>query len=262
MKKTVIAILLFNASQFACAKIATLFVDAEEPTSIVLWGLLISQIILIPLFWLIKYYHPKDLVKSVPGSLSLKSIILVITGTLAFNMLTTLSGVENELSDMFNGLASLKGSFFAIAILGPVLEEIVFRRVIVDELWTRWGKPWLAILFSAFLFGLVHFNPAQSMFAFMIGILFGWVYVRTGSMMPGLVAHMINNTLGFMSMRMASMNPEMVEQAAGSNPNVLPAIIILGAIALIMLWRIGPIPSDIRLSRIKPANEPEQNEEV
>ena len=86
----------------------------------------------------------------------------------------------------------------AVGVIGPFAEELLFRGAVLPSLlkWDRIsGKPWLAIVISAALFSLAHMNPAQMPFAFLLGLLFGWLYYRTGSLLPGLVIHVINNSL-------------------------------------------------------------------
>jgi membrane protease YdiL (CAAX protease family) len=88
-----------------------------------------------------------------------------------------------------------------------VAEEIVFRgailRVLLDEQERRNGSlttkgMWLAIAISALIFGVVHLNPAQIPHAFLIGLLLGWVYARTRSIIPGTVIHIVNNTATYL----------------------------------------------------------------
>ena len=86
----------------------------------------------------------------------------------------------------------------AVGVIGPFAEELLFRGAVLPSLlkWDRIsGKPWLAIVISAALFSLAHMNPAQMPFAFLLGLLLGWLYYRTGSLLPGLVIHVINNSL-------------------------------------------------------------------
>jgi membrane protease YdiL (CAAX protease family) len=47
------------------------------------------------------------------------------------------------------------------------------------------------------LFALIHFNPAQMPHAFIIGLLLGWMYYRTGSILPGVVFHWVNNSVAY-----------------------------------------------------------------
>ena len=62
--------------------------------------------------------------------------------------------------------------------------------------------PWLAIAFSALLFGVVHMNWAQGFHGFIMGLLLGWLYYRTGSMMPGIIVHWVNNTVAYLMFKL------------------------------------------------------------
>ena len=53
----------------------------------------------------------------------------------------------------------------------------------------------MAIVAVALLFGLVHGNVAQFIHAFLLGLLLGWLYWRSGSIVPGIVLHWTNNTI-------------------------------------------------------------------
>ena len=87
-----------------------------------------------------------------------------------------------------------------IAIVVPILEEVLFRGAIEGHLLRKGWSPKWAILVSALIFGIIHGNPAQIPFAFLIGLLFGWLYYRTGSLVPGIVGHIINNSFGAWTM--------------------------------------------------------------
>ncbi len=89
--------------------------------------------------------------------------------------------------------------YFAIGILAPFAEEVVFRGAILRKLLNMMptNKHWIAIAISALLFGIVHFNLAQGTHAFLIGLLLGWMYYRTRSIIPGFVFHWINNTISY-----------------------------------------------------------------
>ena len=61
-------------------------------------------------------------------------------------------------------------------------------------------KPLNAILIASAIFGIVHMNPIQIPFAFAIGLIFGWLYYRTGSVVPGIIGHFINNSIACLQM--------------------------------------------------------------
>ena len=85
-------------------------------------------------------------------------------------------------------------TFISICILTPISEELLFRGYILDSINRIHGK-WPAILLSSLLFGLVHFDPYIIGMATIGGVIYGWIRIRTGSLIPGIVAHAMWNTM-------------------------------------------------------------------
>ena len=80
---------------------------------------------------------------------------------------------------------------------------MIFRGAILRTLLSVMkGKTWLPIVISAFLFALIHMNPAQMPYAFVVGIFLGWIYSRTGSIVPGVLCHWVNNTVAYLMIRL------------------------------------------------------------
>lgn len=100
---------------------------------------------------------------------------------------------------LFEGIIKEPWGYLAIGILAPVAEEVVFRGAILRTLLISFGKQkhWIAIVLSALIFGLIHFNIAQGVHAFLMGLLLGWMYYRTYSIIPGIALHWVNNTIAF-----------------------------------------------------------------
>ncbi len=97
----------------------------------------------------------------------------------------------------------------AIALIAPLSEELLFRGAIEGHLLKQGRSPLFAIVVSALFFALVHGNPAQIVFAFAFGLLLGWLYYRTGSLIPSMFCHFINNGLAVILMWA---NPESVNE--------------------------------------------------
>ena len=91
----------------------------------------------------------------------------------------------------FSGIAGALNA----CIFGPIMEEICFRGLVLDGLLKTRCRPWLAILISALLFALLHGLGANFVTALLFGILVGWLYWRTGSIIPGIIIHITNNSL-------------------------------------------------------------------
>lgn len=103
------------------------------------------------------------------------------------------NNAEKELELIMNN----RFGYFIIGLLAPLVEELVFRGAILRAL-LRWkSNPWIGIIISAVMFSAIHMNPAQMPHAFLIGILIGWMYYRTDSIVPGVVYHWVNNTIAY-----------------------------------------------------------------
>lgn len=115
--------------------------------------------------------------------------------------------------------------YLFIGILAPVAEEVVFRGAVLRSLLTvmegRWR--WGAIAVSAVIFGAVHGNESQFLHAVLTGVLLGWMYERTRSIVPGLVCHWVNNSLAFLATNLAPGIDDMklVDLAGGSQLRVV-----------------------------------------
>ena len=84
--------------------------------------------------------------------------------------------------------------FLSVAIVTPIAEELFFRGYVLDAINRKHGD-WTAIIWSAMLFGLVHIDPFTMGQAFMGGIIYGWIRMRTGSLLPSIACHMMWNML-------------------------------------------------------------------
>jgi hypothetical protein len=103
--------------------------------------------------------------------------------------------------DLAGGQKSLWGSILAISVAAPLWEEALFRGVILRGFLQRYGVR-TAIVVSAMLFAVYHLNPWQFAGAATAGLLLAWCYVRTGSLVPCVLGHAVNNSIGFVMMAM------------------------------------------------------------
>ena len=105
--------------------------------------------------------------------------------------------LPNVVEGEFDMIMKDRWGYFVVGLLAPLAEEMVFRGAILRSL-LRWKQnPWVGIVISALLFAVVHMNPAQMPHAFLIGLLLGWMYWRTDSIVPGVVYHWVNNTVAY-----------------------------------------------------------------
>ena len=114
-------------------------------------------------------------------------------GTILNQIISTILGKEidntvGELIENSNPLILL----LVVGIIGPILEELVFRKFIIDRI--RPYGEFLAVLFSALTFGMFHGNFYQLFYAFAIGFVLAFIYVRTKNIIYPVILHIAFNT--------------------------------------------------------------------
>lgn len=132
------------------------------------------------------------------------------------------SGVSSI--EVVGGFGGLVLSSFCFAIVPALIEELVYRGVIYNGLKSSF-KPWTAILLSALIFMLMHFNIYQTFYQFILGVVLGGICYYTGSILYSMVFHMLNN---FLAVLFAYVAPSLFTVSNMSAPIVL--LIVGGAL--------------------------------
>jgi len=101
-------------------------------------------------------------------------------------------------SRLFDSDLGVWGGILRIVIIAPIVEELIFRGVIMSG-FSRNYHPVFAIFFSALLFALFHLNPWQFAAAFALGLILGWIRIRTGSVLACIAGHALHNGLVFLT---------------------------------------------------------------
>lgn len=118
-----------------------------------------------------------------------------VIGTFTTAIFGTLKGdlVDNPIQDILTGLSPLT-AFFLMVICASLVEEYVFRKLIIDRT-VQYGQA-TAILLSGLMFALFHGNFNQFVYAFTLGVFWGFIYVKTGRLIYTVALHMTVNFLG------------------------------------------------------------------
>lgn len=232
MKKALLYALAFLAVQFLAQFLVVAvyaLVYHEAPTTLPpLWNIgmmVFYSVATIMLFLKMGWATAsRSYVRSRPWGVLCWSVVAAlgaIVPSLALQgLLPEWTGWARELAEQTNeqleGLMSIPGGYMVVALLPPVVEELVFRGAVLRSLlgW-RPQRPWLMIALSALIFALLHLNPAQLPHAFLIGLLLGWMYWRTGSIVPGVAYHWANNTAAYVLYH-AYHNPQSLQDIIGS----------------------------------------------
>jgi membrane protease YdiL (CAAX protease family) len=106
-------------------------------------------------------------------------------------------GLTDALDEV--GQGNLVLALVGLVVLPPLVEETVFRGVLLERFAVKWSLA-TGIVVSAIAFGLLHVDPIG---AGMFGVVTALLYLRTGSLWPGILVHAVNNLVALTSMRLA-----------------------------------------------------------
>ena len=139
------------------------------------------------------------------GLMILVTVVMTFASMFAFDLpnywnmqLTNKSSILSEFYEMFTELMKqmtggpLWSSFLVVAIFAPIFEEWLCRGMVLRGLLTKMKPVW-AIVVSALFFAVIHANPWQALNAFLIGLVMGYVYYKTGSLILTMIIHFVNN---------------------------------------------------------------------
>ncbi|MHB8900317.1 MAG: ABC transporter permease subunit/CPBP intramembrane protease [Thermoguttaceae bacterium] len=142
---------------------------------------------------------------TLPAALLLALLLHPAIGALR-TVVTRLYPIRQDLLGQLEGLQAMFTSpplwqALAVVALAPAIcEELAFRGFILSG-FRHLGRKWRAIFFSAAFFGLAHGLLQQSMVAFVLGTVLGYLVVQTGSIWPGMIFHVVNNSIGVLIAR-------------------------------------------------------------
>ncbi|MBQ7035110.1 MAG: CPBP family intramembrane metalloprotease [Clostridia bacterium] len=159
----------------------------------------------VPLFWGLVASMPKKAPKKqklgFENGLAFLAVayLFMMLGNYIANFLMALiqnlrgAEITNAVSAWITGMHPLI-LFAIVVVMGPIVEELIFRKWIIDRLLPY--SEWLAVLTSALFFGLIHGNFYQFFYATFLGLLFSVVYTKTGKLRYTIAIHMLINFTG------------------------------------------------------------------
>lgn len=122
------------------------------------------------------------------------TIMVLATGVVIEPLLNLFP--ETYLDRLGNIMAAGGWMMFTSIVIAPIMEEILFRGILQDALMRKYGV-FVGILIASAVFGIVHLIPQQVVNAFMIGIVLGYIFYRTGALLPVILIHCINNAISY-----------------------------------------------------------------
>ncbi|WBO85663.1 CPBP family intramembrane glutamic endopeptidase [Hymenobacter yonginensis] len=178
----------------------------------------------------------------VPGWLIVALPVLVLAADMVLSLIDLLHLPAFVSESTYQKLLQLPvAAFLILCVAAPVLEELLLRGVVLQGLLRNFpDRPWVAIGQSALVFGVMHFNPPQSLATFLLGVLMGWLYYRTRSLWLCIGVHFLNNLFASTSM-LANKGVSRHEEvtAAFGAPWIYTAVVALSVLVLAgLLWRV------------------------
>jgi uncharacterized protein len=136
----------------------------------------------------LRRFPPAVLLPMVPALLGM--IILVSD---ADNLIRSVLPVNRFFQELFASLSDLSiPGVVLLVVVAPLTEELLFRGLILTAFLPRYGMN-RAVVYSAILFAVMHLNPYQASVGIAMGMLLGWLFVRTRSLWPCIIAHGLFN---------------------------------------------------------------------
>lgn len=244
----VAAILLYVLLQFLCGTVAVLVTSiSNEVISVASWGLslavIVSAVVTSAVVMGVPAWGLRESYKHVGCSVGAgaAAVVACLGSMFAFNMICEFMSLPDMMADTFVGMSKTWMGVAALAVCGPVCEEIVFRGGVMEPLLRGGVHGWVAVAVSALVFGLIHGNPAQIPFACLVGVVLGVVYLRTRSLVLTTVCHIINNSVSVWQMRVwGEQSAEMTFRTLWGDwacVGIIVAVLALSGVLLWLFWR-------------------------
>ena len=148
--------------------------------------------------------------------------------------------MANQVEEMIMDM-SLWAVILSAVILAPIMEELIFRKLVLDRL-AGYG-PAVAMSVSALVFGLAHGNFYQFFYAFLLGLIFAYIYLRTGKVRYSMMLHMMVNFCGsvipILIMRVVDENEVAAILASVTQLTFMGVFMLGGLILFICKWKYG-----------------------
>ena len=180
-----------------------------------------------------------------------------IIGMISSVLVTSLMGESESLNDMTEVFRKLSASglliplAIGVGLVPGVCEELLFRGYLQSRLASAWGASWgswgtaLSILITSAIFAAFHLDPVHSVGVFALGLYLGWIAWASGSILPAMLAHFVNN---FLSVLAVTLLPGADPGEIPVGEAEVPAVQVL-AFGLVMLLSVSCLLTTFAVAR-------------
>lgn len=194
-------------SELLAAKVIQIYGQIKKETLDIKYQLLLGQIIrgiiIIPIIYkksektpYIKSSVKKDFWKMIVIGFGVFSLGNILVSILLYFLkdLPSITRTLETLDEVSNFSSGFFLTFLVIVILAPITEELIFRGILFEEI-NRLFDYKFAILSTALLFGIYHFNILQGVNTFVMALILAIVYYYRKNILDSILIHMVNNFL-------------------------------------------------------------------
>lgn len=164
------------------------------------------------------------------GLSPLRSVLLLLCSLmsiLGLNVLVELTELPDNNVALMYSLAQNPLGVVSLSLVAPLVEELLFRKSMNDDMRRSGLSPLFAVIFSSLLFGVVHMNPIQIPYAFAMGCVLGYVYVRTNNIFLPVAIHVLNNGFAVLLMWLFGVDSSLTGLLGGTYSSVCIALVAL-----------------------------------
>lgn len=135
------------------------------------------------------------LLLAIPILVTIVDFIVVIGYGIVYELTFGVPEVNTDIGvDWGSGPVALGLAITSTVILAPIAEELMFRGYLLDSIKKMHGD-WVAVIISSLFFGLIHLDPYTIGMATIGGLIYGFIRIRTGSLWPSIIGHMMWNAV-------------------------------------------------------------------
>lgn len=172
------------------------------------------------------------------GMASVGGVLLISTAIyLFYSVVLKFIGLEIPAPDFtFPSSTIMRVIYISyICVLGPILEEIIFRGIALKSM-KKYGA-FTAVIFTSIIFSMFHLNLVQFMTPLLLGLLLGFITVKTDSIVPAIIIHMFNNSMATLITCVAGLSQ--------SVSTIISTIFIFGGVIGLIIF-INKYKNDIK----------------
>ena len=169
------------------------------------------------------------------AAVAVVALICFYCVAVAFDLLLGATGYESSVGFEFTSVPAKILGVFATCIAAPIGEELIFRGALLSGLKKRFKAP-VSVLLSGLAFSLMHMNPEQTVYQFLLGCALAYIALETGSVIPAMIGHATSNLIAVLMELIAPFG-----NAVNSALEFLVATPWLFALLTVLLFAAGAV---------------------